>query len=111
MAEYNKRPTRPVSGCGGRVFRGDREILEVLRAELTGGSWTLIVETYPGINEDKVCRMLKELKPDLIVSARDILKDREELDILLENIESPQHPRYETVPVSMELRESARDIR
>ena len=86
MSEYNKRPTKPVSGCGGRVFRGDREILAVLRAELTGGSWTLIVETYPGINEDKVCRMLKELKPDLIVSARDILKDREELDILLENI-------------------------
>ena len=73
MSEYNKRPTKPVSGCGGRVFRGDREILAVLRAELTGGSWTLIVETYPGINEDKVCRMLKELKPDLIVSARDIL--------------------------------------
>ena len=86
MSEYNKRPTKPVSGCGGRVFRGDREILAVLRAELTGGSWTVIVETYPGINEDKVCRMLKELKPDLIVSARDILKDREELDILLENI-------------------------
>ena len=33
------------------------------------------------------------------------------MDILLENIDSPQHPRYETVPVSMELRESARDIR
>ena len=86
MSDYVKRPSKRITGCGGRVFRGDREILAVLRAELTGGSWTLIVETYPGINEDKVCRMLKELKPDRIVSAREILKDREKLDILLDNI-------------------------
>ena len=86
MSLYNKRPSKRVAGSGGRVFRGDREILDCLRKDLIGDSWTLIVETYPGINENKVCRMLKELKPDRIVSAREILKDREKLDILLDNI-------------------------
>ena len=86
MSEYNKRPSKRIIGGKGRVFRGDREILDCLRKDLIGDSWTLIVETYPGINENKVCWMLKELKPDRIVSAREILKDREKLDILLDNI-------------------------
>lgn len=35
---------------------------------------------------------------------------RRSLDILLENIQNPQPPRYETVPVSIRLRESIRKI-
>ena len=35
---------------------------------------------------------------------------RRSLEILLENIEAPRPPRYETIPVSVELRESIRSV-
>ena len=86
MSDYNKRPSKSIENSSGRVFRGDREILDCLRSELTGDHWTLIVETYPGVAEDKVRQMVEELHPDRIISARDILKGRETLEILLDNI-------------------------
>ena len=86
MSDYNKRPSRRIEKSEGRVFRGDREILRRLRPELDGGSRTLIVETYPGVSEDKVRGLLEELHPDLIVSAKDILKDPRTLEVLLDHI-------------------------
>ena len=86
MSDYNKRPSKSIENSNGRVFRGDREILDCLRSELTGDHWTLIVETYPGVAEDKVRQMVEELHPDRVISARDILKDRKTLEILLDNI-------------------------
>ena len=86
MSDYNKRPSTPVANSKGRIFRGDREILSLLQSELAGESRTLIVETYPGVSEDKVRRMLGELHPNLIVSAKDMLKDAQTMEILLDNI-------------------------
>ena len=86
MSDYNKRPTLRVENSAGRVFRGSREILDCLREELSGESWTLIAETYPGISEDNMRRLLEELEPDLLICARDILRDEAEMKILLDNI-------------------------
>ena len=86
MSNYNKRPALYVKNSEGRVFRGDREISDCLWAELSGSSWTLIVETYPGTSDDKVRQLIEALAPDLIVYAGDILKDAGTLKILLDNI-------------------------
>ena len=86
MSNYNKRPALYVENSEGRVFRGNREIQDCLRAELSGDSRTLIVETYPGASLDNIRRLIEELAPDLIVSAEDILKDADTLKILLDNI-------------------------
>ncbi len=86
MSDYNKRPTLRVENSTGRVFRGRREILDCLREELSGESRTLIAETYPGVSEDNMRRLLEELEPDLMICARDILRDEAEMKILLDNI-------------------------
>ena len=66
MSNYNKRPALYVENSEGRVFRGNREIQDCLRAELSGGSRTLIVETYPGASLDNIRRLIEGLAPDLI---------------------------------------------
>ena len=86
MSNYDRRPALHVENSKGRIFRGNREITELLRAELPGDSRTLIVETYPGTSDDNVRQLIEALDPDLIVSARDILKDADTLKILLDNI-------------------------
>ena len=86
MSGYNKHPSIHIENSDGKVFRGDDEILRCLRAELSGDRWTLIVETYPGVNEGRLRRMLEKLHPDLIVSARDILRELETLNARLDCI-------------------------
>ena len=86
MSGYNKRPSIHIKNSDGKVFRGDDEILSCLQAELSGDQWTLIVETYPGVNEGRLRQILEELRPDLIVSARDILMNPEALRVRLDCI-------------------------
>ena len=86
MSGYNKHPSIHIENSNGKVFRGDDEILRCLQAELSGDRWTLIVETYPGVNEGRLRRMLEKLQPDLIVSARDILREPETLNARLDCI-------------------------
>ena len=85
MSGYVKRPAKRVDNSKGRVFRGREEILDRLSTELSGDSWSLVLETYPGVCEEEMRGILEELKPDLIVSARQILKDGDALEILLKN--------------------------
>ena len=86
MSGYNKHPSIHIENSDGKVFRGDEDILRCLREELSGEQWTLIVETYPGVNEDRMHRMLEKLHPDRILSARDILRDAEALKARLDCI-------------------------
>ena len=85
MSGYVRRPAKRVDNSKGRVFRGREEILDRLGSELSGDSWSLVLETYPGVCEEEMRGILEELKPDLIVSARQILKDGDALEILLKN--------------------------
>ena len=85
MSGYVRRPAKRVDNSKGRVFRGREEILDRLGSELSGDSWSLVLETYPGVCEEEMRGVLEELKPDLIVSARQILKDGDALEILLKN--------------------------
>ena len=86
MTNYVRRPVKCIGNSEGKVLRGEREILTRLRDDLPGDSWTIAVETYPGVNEEKIRDLLEALNPDMIVSARQILKDADTLEILLKNI-------------------------
>ena len=86
MSNYNKRPAKIIENSEGRVFRGDREISECLQSQLKGDSWILIAETYPGVAEEKMRRLLESMNPDLVISAREIIKDGVSMSLLLENI-------------------------
>ena len=86
MTNYVRRPVKCIGNSEGKVLRGEREILTRLRDDLPGDSWTIAVETYPGVNEEKIRDLLEALNPDMIVSARQILKDADALEILLKNI-------------------------
>ena len=83
---YDKKPAKCIGNSKDRIFRGDQAILECLRSQLTGDRWVLTAETYPGVSEKRIRQLLEALHPDLIVSARDILKDQDNLLSLLENI-------------------------
>lgn len=86
MSDYNKHPSINIENSAGKLFKGESEILRCLQAGLAGDKWTLIVETYPGVNEDRMRGMLQELHPNLIVSARDILRDPVTLKAQLNSI-------------------------
>ena len=86
MTNYVRRPVKCIGNSEGKVLRGEREILTRLRDDLPGDSWTIAVETYPGVNEEKIRDLLEALNPDMIVSARQLLKDAATLEILLKNI-------------------------
>ena len=85
MSGYVRRPAKRVDNSKGRVFRGREEILDRLGSELSGDSWSLVLETYPGVCEEEMRGLLEALKPDMIVSAREILKDADALEVLLQN--------------------------
>ena len=85
MSGYVKRPAKRVDNSKGRVFRGREEILDRLSTELSGDSWSLVLETYPGVCEEEMRGLIEALKPDMIVSARQILKDADALEVLLQN--------------------------
>ena len=86
MSGYDKRPSIHIENSDGKVFRGDGAIIRCLQAELSGDQWTLVVETYPGVNEDRLRRIFEKLQPDRIVSAREILRDPEALKAQLDCI-------------------------
>ena len=86
MSGYVRRPAKRIDNSKGRVFRGREEILKCLGNELSGDSWSLVLETYPGVCEEEMHSLLEALKPDMIVSAREILKDADALEVLLQNI-------------------------
>ena len=44
MSGYVKRPAKRVDNSKGRVFRGREEILDRLGSELSGDSWSLVLE-------------------------------------------------------------------
>ena len=86
MKGYDRYPAKKIADVKGSVFRGEDSIHGRLKKELEGDAWTLVLETYPGISEGEVLKLIRRLSPDLVLSARDMLKDPEERRPLLEEI-------------------------
>ena len=86
MKGYDRYPAKKTGNTGGSVFKGGESILKKLKEVLTGDSWTLVLETYPGVSEEEIIKLILDLGPDQVFSASDMLKSPEELGPLLEEI-------------------------
>ena len=86
MKGYDRYPAKKIGNTKGSVFKGETSILERLRSDLYGESRTLVLETYPGVSQGEIIKLVSSLSPDLSVSASDMLKDPEEMGPLLEEI-------------------------
>ena len=86
MKGYDRYPAKKIGNTKGSVFKGETSILERLRSDLYGESRTLVLETYPGVSQGEIIKLVSNLSPDLSVSASDMLKGPEEMGPLLEEI-------------------------
>ncbi|MBQ3972764.1 MAG: class I mannose-6-phosphate isomerase [Lachnospiraceae bacterium] len=86
MKGYDRYPAKKIGNTKGSVFKGETSILERLRSDLYGESRTLVLETYPGVSQGEIIKLVRSLSPDLSVSASDMLKGPEEMGPLLEEI-------------------------
>lgn len=86
MKGYDRYPAKKIGNTKGSVFKGETSIPERLRSDLYGESRTLVLETYPGVSQGEIIKLVRSLSPDLSVSASDMLKGPEEMGPLLEEI-------------------------
>src|SRR5512140_2506245 len=86
QASYDKRPFVEVDGTGGACVCGWGAIADRLSAARANhGIHVLIIECYPGVNEDEIARELSaRLRPDLVVCASEALKPQAEINRLCE---------------------------
>jgi hypothetical protein len=86
MKGYDRYPAKKIADTGGSVFKGEASVREWLKEELTGDCRILALETYPGVSQGEIIKLVSSLSPDFLVSASDMLKDPEKLQPLLEEI-------------------------
>ncbi len=86
MAGYDRYPSKKMENTGGSVFQGEASIPERLKEEMTGDCRILVLETYPGVSEEEIMKLVRGLAPDRVFSASDMLMDRERLQPLLDKI-------------------------
>ena len=86
MKGYDRYPAKKVGNTKGSVHKGEISILERLRSDLCGDSQTLVLETYPGVSEGEITKLVRSLSPDLTVSASDMLLGPEKMQPLLAEI-------------------------
>ena len=73
MSQYNKFPKTKIKGYENSCILGYNKIIEELNKKLTDQS-ILVVDTYPGVNDDEVLPMLNRLNPHQIINMKDIFK-------------------------------------
>ena len=86
MKGYDRYPTKKIGNTKGSVHKGETSILERLRRDLYGESRTLVLETYPGVSQGEIIKLVRSLSPDLTVSASDMLLGPEKMQPLLAEI-------------------------
>lgn len=82
--EYDRSPSVEIEG---QIAVGGAEILEDLRHRIPAGKdYTLVLECYPGTEEQPLIELLQQLQPTLLVKAEDCLRSRQELDLMTRGI-------------------------
>jgi len=80
--QYEKYPYTPVKGWEGTAVKGYGCIMEKLRSvyqESGCRNYRIVFDTYPGVCEEEVFEGLKGLKPDHIISVKQMFKGEKEL--------------------------------
>lgn len=100
-SEYNKYPETVISGYDNHAYSGWDRIKKVIR-ESTQGKRILVVDTYPGVNDDEIFpQIVESVQPKLIVNMYDIFYPEEKLTELMQPYLTDDRVRgimcYETV--------------
>ncbi|ROR22162.1 mannose-6-phosphate isomerase class I [Mobilisporobacter senegalensis] len=74
MGKYNKHPKTVIKGYENSCILGYKDILKTLCAN---DIKVLVIDTYPGVNDEEVIMQLETLNPSLFINMKDIFKSEE----------------------------------
>jgi mannose-6-phosphate isomerase class I len=84
LSNYDKSPAIAIPVHQKCVWQGWRDIVEVLRGEISQGSRRLAIECYPGVYEDEIARAFAEgLAPCRVLRMAHTWKPAREIDALV----------------------------
>lgn len=73
--QYEKYPEIKITGFEREVFDGYGEIIEELKSKIRKTPFVLVVDCYPGVDDEEVLEALSLLKPDRLVQTAEIFKE------------------------------------
>lgn len=73
--QYEKYPEIKITGFEREVFDGYGEIIEELKSKIRKTPFVLVVDCYPGVDEEEVLEALSLLKPDRLVQTAEVFKE------------------------------------
>lgn len=79
MTNYNKFPSYKIKGYEKDCTVGYDSILETIKSKFKKDKTVLVVETYPGVNDDEVLAAFSRLQPTCIVDMKNLFKDEKKI--------------------------------
>ena len=73
--QYEKYPEIKITGFEREVFDGYGEIIEELKSKIRKTPFVLVVDCYPGVDDEEVLEALSRLKPDRLVQTAEVFKE------------------------------------
>lgn len=73
--QYEKYPEIKITGFEREVFDGYGEIIEELNSKIRKTPFVLVVDCYPGVDDEEVLEALSLLKPDRLVQTAEVFKE------------------------------------
>lgn len=73
--QYEKYPEIKITGFEREVFDGYGEIIEELKSKIRKTPFVLVVDCYPGVDDEEVLEALSLLKPDRLVQTAEVFKE------------------------------------
>lgn len=74
-SQYEKYPQIKIQNFEHQVFAGYGEITEELKSRVKHTPFVMVVDCYPGVNDEEVLEALSRLGADLLVQTADIFKE------------------------------------
>lgn len=79
MSQYNQYPKTKIKGYENKCIVGYDKIIQELSKNIHS-HMVLVVDTYPGVDDEEVIPMLKQLQPTLFVNMKDIFKSEKTIN-------------------------------
>lgn len=74
-SQYEKYPEIKIRDFEGEVFAGYGEITEELKSRVKHTPFVMVVDCYPGVNDEEVLKALSQLGADRLVQTAEIFKE------------------------------------
>lgn len=76
MSQYNKYPKTKVKGYENTCVQGYEDIINELQKCVASKS-IVVIDTYPGVNDEEILPMIQKLNPDLLINMKSIFKSEQ----------------------------------